>query len=126
MNYKYEEVDNFYKRLGNIIRVQRIKLELNQNFVASKANISQRYLSKIEYGLVKPEFKKVCKIAEVLNLPLDSLIAPEEKDDTSDFLIIKIASVLCKLAFEERVILLKILNFYLENKELILRILKKK
>jgi len=59
-----------YEELGHKLKVERTKLKFKQDVVANEVGVGQRYLSKIEHGLARPEFEKVFKIAQMLGVSL--------------------------------------------------------
>lgn len=104
-----------YEDLGHKLKVERTRLKYNQTDVAYEVGVGQRYLSKIEHGLARPEFEKVFKIARVLNLSLDYLAGIEYKDSKSDYLTNTINVRLRSLSREEKVILLEAVEYYIRN-----------
>ena len=81
-----------YKRLGNIVRVERTRMNYKQAYIADKVGVCQRYISKIENGIARPEFGKVYEIAKILGLSLDYLAEINPTEQMQDKLsgIIKI------------------------------------
>ena len=104
-----------YEDLGLKIKVERTKQKYNQDDVASEAGVGQRYLSKIEHGLARPEFEKVFKIAQMLGVSLDYLAGIEYKENTPDYLTNSINIRLQLLSQEEKAILLEAVEYYIKN-----------
>jgi len=50
------------------IKDVRIEKKLTQMELAIKANISQSYLSELEYNKKSPTLRQLCKIAEALSV----------------------------------------------------------
>ena len=104
-----------YEDLGHKIKIARTKLKYKQHSVAIKAGVGQRYLSKIEHGLAKPEFEKVYKIAKMLGLSLDYLAGTEYEEEEQDRLINAINVRLQQLTLEEKFFLLEAVEYYIQN-----------
>ena len=65
--------------LGDKIRQARRLAGIQQGWLAAQVGISQNAMHKIEVGTTTdPRFSHVCKIAEVLQLSLDTLAGREE------------------------------------------------
>lgn len=69
-----------YKAVGKRIRQQRIKLDLTQSQAAELADISEKYYANVERGANKARLEIYFKIAQALNISLDSLVS----DDCSE------------------------------------------
>ena len=102
-----------YKRLGNILKVERTRLNYKQTYIANKIGVGQRYISKIEGGLAKPEFAKVYEIAQVLGLSLDYLAEVPLEEQNQDRISGIINIRLKMLSSEEKNILLKGIEYYI-------------
>lgn len=62
-------------KLGQKIKVLRLKLKLSQDKLARKADVPYTTLTKIETGVIrKPSVYVVAKIAKALNISLDNLL----------------------------------------------------
>lgn len=62
-------------KLGQKIKVLRLRLELSQDKLARKADVPYTTLTKIETGVIrKPSVYVVAKIAKALNVSLDNLL----------------------------------------------------
>lgn len=57
--------------VGKRIKIQRVKLGLSQEELASKMNLSIGILSKWERDKSEPSFKSTLKLAEALEVPKD-------------------------------------------------------
>lgn len=104
-----------YEDLGHKLKVERTKLKYKQDVVANKVGVGQRYLSKIEHGLARPEIEKVFKIAQMLGVSLDYLAGIEYKENTPDYLTNSINIRLQLLSQEEKAILLEAVEYYIKN-----------
>lgn len=102
-----------YKRLGNILKLERTRLNYKQSYIADKIGVCQRYISKIEGGVAKPEFAKVYEIAQILGLSLDYLAEITFTEQTQDQLSGIINIRLQMSSLEEKNILLKAIEYYI-------------
>lgn len=60
--------------LGNRIKAEREKLNMSQDELAQKMNISRQAISKWETGISYPDIEKILKLSEIFNLSLDELV----------------------------------------------------
>lgn len=60
--------------VGHKIRAVREMQGITQDFLADKLALSQTALSKIENGELKVEFDRVCQIAEILDVDVNTII----------------------------------------------------
>lgn len=103
-----------YEQLGCRLKERRIRLRYKQEYLAEKIGVQQRYISKIEQGLAKPEFAKIYDLANVLGVSLDYLMS-DEKEISPDYLTDTIMIRLQLLSKEEKKILLDALEYYIRN-----------
>ncbi len=61
------------KKLGKLIKLERIKNDLSQENLAEKVGVSPRTISLIESGLQHPKFFLVVRIAQVLDFDINIL-----------------------------------------------------
>ena len=59
------------KKLGKLIKIERIKNEYTQEELAERVGVSPRTISLIEGGLQHPKFFLVLKIAQILNFDIN-------------------------------------------------------
>lgn len=62
------------KRIGDNLRILRAKLRISQESLAEKAEISPKYLTKIENEKVNPSIWVVLKLAKVLNVTVNDIV----------------------------------------------------
>ncbi len=60
--------------LGNRIKEEREKLNLSQDELAEKMDISRQAISKWETGKSYPDIEKILKLSVIFNLSLDELV----------------------------------------------------
>ena len=60
--------------------VARYKLKL-----AEKSNLSQQHISRIENGIVEPEYQTIYKLAYALDISVDTLIENQFKKNENEF-----------------------------------------
>ena len=61
--------------LGRRLAAERLRRGLSQGTVARRAGIAPSYLSRLETGRVHPTFRTLVRVATVLQVPLDDLVA---------------------------------------------------
>ena len=66
-------IDNL-KKLGKILKLERIKNDLSQEQLAEKVGVSTRTISLIVSGLQHPKFLLVVKLIRILNIDVNKLI----------------------------------------------------
>jgi transcriptional regulator with XRE-family HTH domain len=80
-----EPEDLLAARLGATVRSRRRALGLTMQTVATRAGISQPFLSQIERGLARPSMRSLDQIAQSLDSSAPSLLAGD--DDRADVVI---------------------------------------
>lgn len=70
--------------LGDFIRTQRKQAEMSLRELASKAGVSNPYISQIERGLHEPSMRVLRSISGALNLPIDTLLVRAGLIDAPD------------------------------------------
>ena len=60
--------------LGNRIKAEREKLDMSQDELAQKMDISRQAISKWETGNSYPDIEKILKLSQIFNLTLDELV----------------------------------------------------
>ena len=64
-----------YKSIGMRIKAARISLDMTQERLAEKVNLSPSHLSNIETGTTKVSLSTIVKLANALHVSVDSLLA---------------------------------------------------
>ena len=64
-----------YKSIGRRIKAARVSLDMTQERLAEKVNLSPSHLSNIETGTTKVSLSTIVKLANALHVPVDSLLA---------------------------------------------------
>ena len=67
-------MDVQYKSIGKRIKLRRKELNIKQNELAEKLNISNNHLSSVENGREKPSLELLLNICELLNVTTDYLL----------------------------------------------------
>lgn len=83
--------------IGAQIEKTRTRMELSQREVNDRANFSSSLLAKFENGETMPSLDSLCRIAEIVDIPLDLLL----QDCHPDFLIYTIDDLLSRISFEK-------------------------
>lgn len=103
-----------YKELGKRIRAERIKLNLTQEKLAEKIEISESFLGHIERGDRKLSLETLIKISQTLNISIDYLLLGTMKQPPDTFLI-EIINMLDKMDKEQSSMLLKMIKVLADN-----------
>lgn len=69
-------MQDYLDRLGKEISAKRKSLNLTQQQVADKLNMSVRTIIQIENGNSNPKFETIVLVARELNISLDSVVFP--------------------------------------------------
>ena len=92
--------------LGDVLKLIRTKLRMNQKAMAARLGISQNYLSLIESGKKTPSAEKINEMANALKVSKEALLfvstnPPEElgEKDKEDFERLKM-NITSLLVFE--------------------------
>jgi len=64
---------DFYKKLGENIKLRRKQLDMTQQIVADKVGISLNFYGKIEVAFSKPSLNTLIIIAKSLNTTVSDL-----------------------------------------------------
>ena len=64
-----------YKSIGKRIKAARIRLDMTQERLAEQVNLSPSHLSNIETGTTKVSLPTIVKLANALQVSVDSLLA---------------------------------------------------
>ncbi len=65
--------DSFYKMLGKNIKTQREKLNITQQELADKVNMSLNFVGKIEVAFSRPSLETLIKLANALETDVSEL-----------------------------------------------------
>lgn len=71
-------MDNTIKFLKTNIRYYRTKMDITQESLADKCEVSRYYISEIERGGKYPSLKTLIKIANVFNIPVYLLLVDSD------------------------------------------------
>lgn len=80
----------FAKRLGQAIAAQRLSMGFTQAEVARNVGVDQETISRFERGTTLPSLNRLVDIAELLQVPLDSLVragSSRAQDVASDLIL---------------------------------------
>ena len=75
VDLKEEDMSIDYKSIGRRIKAVRISLDMTQERLAEKVNLSPSHLSNIETGTTKVSLSTIVKLANALHVSVDSLLA---------------------------------------------------
>jgi putative transcriptional regulator len=66
--------------MTNTLKLERARINLSQQDLAEKVNVSRQTIHSIESGKFMPSYVLAIKIARVLNMPVEELFVLEEND----------------------------------------------
>jgi transcriptional regulator with XRE-family HTH domain len=69
-------------QLGAKVAKLRRSKELTQRQLEELAGFHQGYISRVEHGLIQPEFETLAAIAKVFEITLSRLVSGIEEDDS--------------------------------------------
>lgn len=75
--------DKIKKSLSLKVKALRESIDLTQEELAAKCDVSWRTISNLERGLVVPDLCMLCKIAEVFGVGIDEMLSLEIDDHKS-------------------------------------------
>ncbi len=81
------------KKIGELIKKKRLELELTQNELANKLNITDKAISKWEQGLGCPDISIIKSLSNVLGISAEELLEGKEKEGQSINYIKKYSNV---------------------------------
>lgn len=81
-------------QLGNAIRTARIRLNLSQEELAERIEITPTHLKHIESEHRKPSIEVLIRLMETLHFSLDELVFPVAANERQDYLRTQIISLL--------------------------------
>ena len=67
-------MDSLYKKYGRRVREKRVKINMSQETLAEKCQVSTSYIGLVERGERKPSLLVLVRIANALNVSTDSLL----------------------------------------------------
>lgn len=73
-NWKGGKVTMDVAKIGMKVKIERVKKELTIEELASRANMSVTTISRLERGYGNPRMFSIQKIAEVLELDVNTLV----------------------------------------------------
>lgn len=68
------EHETFRRKFGRNVRAARQALGLSQRQVAERANVAEKYLSRVELGAVAPSIMIAFRLAQAVGVGLDALV----------------------------------------------------
>ena len=67
------------KKVTNALRIKREQLDISQNELAQRCNMSRTGLRAIELGINSPTFVSLCRICKALNVSLGEIVLKMEE-----------------------------------------------
>jgi transcriptional regulator with XRE-family HTH domain len=72
--------ETFRKKFGRNVRAARKALGLSQRQLAERANVAEKYLSRVELGAVSPSITIAFRLAQAVGVGLDGLTAGDQSE----------------------------------------------
>lgn len=69
--------DKLRQRLSDAIKAERAKIGLSQEALALAAEVDRTYVSQLERGIANPSLLILYRIAKVLEVSVDTLVADQ-------------------------------------------------
>ena len=103
-----------YVKLGEKIKIERIRNRFTQEMLAEMADITSSYVGQIERGERKVTLSKLVRIANVLNVSVDYLLS-DNIELTDDILQVEIKNAMNNMEEKDKhmiIDIIKIINDY--------------
>lgn len=104
------------RRLGDMIRECREKLEITQEEMAERVQVNLTHYGNIERGVNNPSLPLFFKIAKELNFSVDSYLYSEQH--VADNIIDGITRLLCQCSERERRIILANIHTLINERDI--------
>lgn len=99
------------KLIGDIIKNERIKLNLTQDELGAKIGLEQSNLSNIENGKNSPSFATLCALIETLNIEPNRILGFLKFNNTQKSILnIKIEELIMPLSDDIKIHILELLK----------------
>lgn len=73
-------MQNYPDTLGDVLKASRIRANMSIDSVAEEADISGRYLYRIENEGQKPGYDVLFKLIHIVSAPVDPIFYPDKED----------------------------------------------
>lgn len=108
-----------YKKLGKSIKQERQKLNLTQEQLSEKLDISISYLGRIERGERNIPLDTLVRLANILNVSIDYLLKDSKTENNNNVLTCEINQLISQLSNSEKTVVLDMIRLmvsHFENK----------
>lgn len=108
-----------YKKLGESIKQERQKLNLTQEQLSEKLDISISYLGRIERGERNIPLDTLVRLANILNVSIDYLLKDSKPKNNNNVLTCEINQLISQLSNSEKTVILNMIRLmvsHFENK----------
>jgi transcriptional regulator with XRE-family HTH domain len=104
---------NLAKSIGEKIKFFREKqLEVSQEELADRAKVHVTHLSRLENGTRLPTIETLIKICDALNVSVSEILPGEKKKPSADAITEEILRLIANRSLEEKRIILRLLKTY--------------
>lgn len=104
-----------YEFLGKNIRQSRLKLNLTQDQLAEKVDISTSYMGRIERGERSLPLDTLIRISNVLNVSVDTLLQDSINIDNDILIIAQINQLISKLNTSDKKLIIDMINLMISH-----------
>lgn len=100
------EIEAFYARLGELIKVERLRQRMSQEEVGNYLGLTRSSIINLEKGRHRPSVYQILQIAALLNIEYTKLVPVALKNNrnttTNDELKNKVESMLDPLEYDDK------------------------
>lgn len=104
-----------YKFLGENIRQSRLKLNLTQEQLAEKVDISTSYMGRIERGERSLPLDTLIRISNILNVSVDTLLQDSINTDNDVLIMTQINQLISKLNGNDKKLIIDMIKLMVSH-----------
>ncbi|WP_315080642.1 helix-turn-helix transcriptional regulator [uncultured Clostridium sp.] len=104
-----------YEKLGNNIKLERLRLNLTQEQLSEKLDISTSYLGRIERGERNVPLDTLIRLAGILNVSIDYLLRDSIHKNNTDVLNYEINQLISGLSDSEQNVILDMVRLMVSH-----------
>lgn len=104
-----------YEKLGNNIKLERLRLNLTQEQLSEKLDISTSYLGRIERGERNVPLDTLIRLADILNVSIDYLLRDSIHKNNTDVLNYEINQLISELCDSEQNLILDMIRLIVSH-----------
>ncbi|MBN1057077.1 helix-turn-helix domain-containing protein [Clostridium botulinum] len=104
-----------YEKLGNNIKLERLRLNLTQEQLSERLDISTSYLGRIERGERNVPLDTLIRLADILNVSIDYLLRDFIYKNNTDILNYEINQLISGLSHSEQSVILDMVRLMVSH-----------